>query len=369
MLADTLAGLSEGLAGWRQATPPASWQEVQRTIAALPAADQPAELARHARELAVLFGDGRALAAVRAVALDRAATADIRRTALRTLIEARPADLRKTCEQLLNDRTVQAEAARGLAVFDDPAVARLLVNASRRARGPAREAILSALVSRVTFATALVEAVENGQLKPTDLSAATVRQIHTLGNAALSRRLTAAWGQIRESPAEKQRQIADLTELLTTADDQPVNLPAGRLLFQQSCGNCHRLYGSGGDLGPDLTGSGRHDLGYLLENMVDPSAVVNRNWRMSVIALADGRVLSGVVMQRDANTLSLRTPRELIAVPVAEIDAVSLTDRSPMPDGLLDQLSEQQIRNLIAYLRHPTQVPLPESISSAADLP
>ncbi len=369
MLADTLAGLSEGLAGWRQATPPASWQEVQRAVAALPAADQPAELARHARELAVLFGDGRALAAVRAVALDRAATADIRRTALRTLIEARPADLRKTCEQLLNDRTVQAEAARGLAVFDDPAVARLLVNASRRARGPAREAILSALVSRVTFATALVEAVENGQLKPADLSAATVRQIHTLGDAALSRRLTAAWGQIRESPAEKQRQIADLTELLTTADDQPVNLPAGRLLFQQSCGNCHRLYGSGGDLGPDLTGSGRHDLGYLLENMVDPSAVVNRNWRMSVIALADGRVLSGVVMHRDANTLSLRTPRELIAVPVAEIDAVSLTDRSPMPDGLLDQLSEQQIRNLIAYLRHPTQVPLPESISSAADLP
>jgi putative heme-binding domain-containing protein len=88
-----------------------------------------------------------------------------------------------------------------------------------------------------------------------------------------------------------------------------------------------------------------------------------------VVALADGRVLSGVVMNRDDQTLSLRTPQELISLPVADIEEVTLTDRSPMPDGLLDQLSEQQLRNLIAYLRHPTQVPLPESTGSAATLP
>ncbi len=369
VLADSLLGLTEGLAGWRKATQPASWEAVQQAIAALPVGDLRDRMTQHAEELAVLFGDGRAIAAVSAVALDRSATVDIRRTALQTLIEAQPADLRNTCEQLINDRDVQATAARGLALFDDPAAAQLLVNASRRARGAAREAILTALVSRVTFAAALVEAIETGQLKPADLSATSVQQIHTLGDPELSQRLAAAWGQIRESPAEKRQQIVKLTQLLNAAESQQASLSAGRLLFQKSCSNCHRLYGSGGDLGPDLTGSGRHDLGYLLENMIDPSAVVNRNWRLSVVALADGRVLSGVVMNRDAQTLSLRTPQELISLPVADIEEVTLTDRSPMPDGLLDQLSEQQLRNLIAYLRHPTQVPLPESTGSAATLP
>jgi len=369
VLADSLLGLNEGLAGWRKAIQPASWEVVQQAIATSPAGDQRRDMTHSFEELAVLFGDGRAIAAVTAVARDRSATVDMRRTALQTLIEAQPADLRNTCEHLINDRDVQATAARGLALFDDPSTARLLVNASRRARGPHREAILTALVSRVSFATALIDAVERGDIPPADLSAATVRQIHTLGDAELSRRLTTAWGQIRESPADKRQKIAELTAVLTAAADHPVDLQTGRLLFQKTCSSCHRLYGSGGDLGPDLTGSGRHDLGYLLENMIDPSAVVNRNWRVSVVTLTDGRVLSGVVMNRDAQTLSLRTPQELISLPVAEIDEVRLTDRSPMPDGLLDQLSKQQLHNLIAYLQHPTQVPLPEATGSATTLP
>lgn len=366
VLADVLAGLTEGLAGWRQAAQPAAWPVVRRAIAALPAGEQTAAIRQHAEELAVLFGDGRAIAAVSAVALDRTATVDMRRTALRTLIEAQPTELRGVCEKLINDRHVQATAARGLALFDDPAVARLLIDASRRARGAGREAILAALVSRVSFASVLLEAVETGELTPADLSAATVRQIHTLDDAALSERLTAAWGQIRESPAEKRKQIVKLSAVLTAAADQPAHLPAGRLLFQKTCGICHRLYGDGGNLGPDLTGSGRHNLGYLLENILDPSAVVNHNWRMSVIALTDGRIVSGVVMSRDDKTLSLRTAQELVSIPVADIDEVSLTDRSIMPDGLLDQLTESQIRNLIAYLQHPTQVPLPDPAESAA---
>ena len=111
-------------------------------------------------------------------------------------------------------------------------------------------------------------------------------------------------------------------------------------------------------MGPDLTGSGRHDQGYLLENMVDPSAVVNRDWRLSILSLTDGRVLSGVVVEHTERAVVLLTLQERVTIPTEEIDAISQTDRSPMPDGLLDQLDDSQIRDLVGYLQHPTQVPV-----------
>jgi putative membrane-bound dehydrogenase-like protein len=360
LLADTLTGLTEGFAGWRQAPQPAAWQELIAAVRALPAEARTPLLQQTADELSVLFGDGRALAAIRATALDRTAPAAMRRKALTTLIEARPPDLQELCQTLLADRLLQATAARGLALADDPATAQLLVDASRRARGEDREAILAAIASRPSFAAALLTAMETATIKAEDLPAAVVRQIHALGDVELSRRLTAAWGQLRESPAEKRQQIAALAEMLAGADQPSTDLAAGRLLFQKTCGSCHQLYGEGGNLGPDLTGSGRHDLGYLLENIVDPSAVVNRNWRLSLVLLADGRVLSGVILDQNNKTLTLQTLQERLTIPVAEVDEISPTDRSPMPDGLLDQLTGQQIRDLIGYLRHPTQVPLPE---------
>jgi putative membrane-bound dehydrogenase-like protein len=359
-IADTLAGLAEGLSGWRKAPLPRSWQSLVAGVATLPEGEARSRCRRLADELSVVFGDGRAIAAVRAVALDPQVAADARKTALATLIEARAPDLREVCEQLLADRKLQAEAARGLAVFDDPAVATKLVDAARNAGGADREAIFSALASRPSFVTAVLDAIDAGRLQPRDLSAVVVRQIHALGDAALSERLAAAWGQLRESPADKQRRIAELKATLAGPAGSGGDLAAGRLVYRQACGGCHRLYGEGGQIGPDLTGSGRHDLGYLLDNIVDPSAVVNRDWRLSTVMLADGRVLSGVVVERNDRVLTLQGVPERVTIPADEIDEIIATDRSPMPDGLLDQLSEAQVRDLVAYLRHPTQVPLPE---------
>ena len=56
------------------------------------------------------------------------------------------------------------------------------------------------------------------------------------------------------------------------------------------------LYGKGGKLGPDLTGSGRTNLDYLLENIVDPNSAVSADYRMNILHLKDGRVLSGMIV-------------------------------------------------------------------------
>jgi putative membrane-bound dehydrogenase-like protein len=358
-LADTLAGVAAGLAGWRRAPEPATWTAVTDAVAALPESRDRERCRTLVRDLAVLFGDGRALDRVRATALDPKAPLAAREAALRTLIEARPAELRDVCDALLGVRYLAVPAARGLATFADDEAAARLVDACRRTHPAQRGEIVSLLVSRASFARRLLDAIAAGRITASDLTAFHVRQIHALGDAALSTRVDTLWGRLRDTPAAKRERVTALAAALDTDTLATADLGRGRRLYDRTCGGCHRLYGVGGELGPDLTGSGRHDLGYLLENIVDPGAVVNRDWRLSVVTLADGRVLSGVVTEARERTVTLATPTERLVLDRDDIESITPTDASPMPDGLLDPLLPAEIRDLIAYLRHPVQVPLP----------
>jgi putative heme-binding domain-containing protein len=97
----------------------------------------------------------------------------------------------------------------------------------------------------------------------------------------------------------------------------------------------------------------------LVENIVDPSAVVQADYRVSVLMMEDGRVLNGVVVSKNDRTLSLQTQSELLVIERVEIQEIKQTSQSPMPEGQLEQLSAAQIRDLFGYLRHPSQVELP----------
>jgi putative heme-binding domain-containing protein len=218
---------------------------------------------------------------------------------------------------------------------------------------------LETLVSRPAFAKPLLEQIAAGKIPRADLTAFHARQIRSLNNAALTRRLTEAWGELRESPGDKQKLIADLKGRLTAATLAEADLSQGRLVFQGVCSACHSMYGNGGKIGPDLTGSGRANLDYLLENMVDPSAVVSADYCLSIITLADGRVLSGIIVAQTERTLTVRLLTEETTVEKKEIVKQEASPVSMMPDGLLPALSREQVRDLIAYLMHPVQVPLP----------
>jgi putative heme-binding domain-containing protein len=116
---------------------------------------------------------------------------------------------------------------------------------------------------------------------------------------------------------------------------------------------------TGGALGPDLTGSGRDNLDYLLDNIVDPGAVVTADFRLTTVRLHDGRVFSGFIATQTPRTLSVRTLTELLTLERSDIAALEPSPQSIMPEGLLEATPPDDIRDLIAYLQHPTQVPLP----------
>lgn len=359
--ADVLAGFAEGLRGWRKAPEPSGWDALAGRLATA----ESSALQTRARELGVVFGDGRALDEVRAVALDGKADLAARRAALESLIEARPDDLRAVCEKLLNVRFLNTTAARGLALFDDPAIAAKLAGSYKNFHPSERPAVLAALVQRPAFAKALLDAVASGKVPRTDVSAFHARQIASLNDPSLSARLAEVWGEVRSTASERQAEIVAWKQKLTPQALEAADLGRGRGVYNQVCATCHRLYGQGREVGPDLTGAGRDNIDYLVENIFDPGATVSADFRMTVVALADGRVLNGIVKARTDRALTLQTQEQLVTLPRSEIEEEQLSPQSLMPDALLQPLSEDQVRDLIGYLRHRTQVALPAGAPEA----
>ena len=354
---DLLQGLADALRGWRSAPKPEGWDAVVgpiRDSGTLPLI----------RELSVVFGDGRSVREVQRLIMDEAQTPEIRLEALRSWIGTQPPGLRDVCEPLLRDARMNVVAAQGLATIDDPDVGQILVSRYRNFRAPERPKLVSILASRPPFARALIDAMRSGAIPRADVSAFQVRQIHSLGDAGLSQDLSEVWGEVRETSEEKRREIDRLRGVLRAETLAGADRGAGRQLYANLCQNCHRLYGQGGQIGPDLTGGNRNDMDYLLGNIIDPGAVVDKDYRMTLILTEDGRVLSGLVTDESPRTVTLHTATESFTLDRRDVVEQRLTEKSPMPEGLLDPLSDEQIRDLVSYLAHPTQVPLPAEAAS-----
>jgi len=208
--------------------------------------------------------------------------------------------------------------------------------------------------------------VEQGKIPRTDISPFHARQIRGLADVQLNSRLAKVWGEIRDPGTDQQQLVAKWKAALTPAALTYAHPGPGREVFNVACAPCHTLYGEGGKVGPDLTGSGRSDLDYLLENLLDLSAIVAADFRMSVLDLKDGRVLNGILAAQTERTVTLKTMTEVLALERKDIVSVKESSVSMMPEGLLEALTLEQARDLIAYLMRPEQVPLPAAARAGA---
>ena len=352
---NVVAGMADGLRGMRKAAKPDGWDRFAEKVRG----QLPPPAQARLREIEVIFGDGRALGEIRAIALDDKAELAARRQALQSLIDARPPELRGACEALLGVRGIGSVAARGLAVFDDAAIGALLVGKYGGFQAGERSDVIGVLASRPAWARALLDAIAAGSIARGDLGAFHARQIRAFNDEALTKRLAEVWGEIRPTDDAKRELISKLKTQLTPDAVKQADPRAGRALFAQTCAVCHKLYGEGAEFGPDLTGSGRHDLSYLLENIADPSAVVPADFRLNIVTLKDGRVLSGALAAKTSRTIAVRSAGGSETIELADIAKTEQFGQSPMPEGLLLALSEAQVRDLVAYLMSDAQVPLP----------
>ena len=259
-----------------------------------------------------------------------------------------PVVLRLACQS--PDNALRSAALSALAGYDDPAIADEVIKAYVNMSEDVRASAQSLLATRRTWAARFLEAIEGHAIEPGTVPREVVEKLVLLGDSRVSVLATKLFGPIKPATsAELHSQIDRLASVIRAGSGVP---KPGKQLFDQQCLRCHTLFSKGGKVGPDLTTYRRDDLDTMLLNIVNPSAEIREGYTTLVAAMTDGRVLSGIAVEQDKNVVVLRgSEGKDVVLSRADIDAIRPASNSIMPEGLLKDLSDQQVRDLFAYLR------------------
>jgi putative heme-binding domain-containing protein len=248
------------------------------------------------------------------------------------------------------DDGLRMAALTALQPYDDQQIGRVTIQAYGNMTDDVRSVAQTLLVSRKSWARELIGSVEEGRIEPRSVPLDVVRKLTVYRDAPIAAAITKYWGKIDGATTAQMRERIDkLQDVLQAGAGTPY---AGKKLFQASCAKCHKLFGDGGQIGPDLTAFKRDDLANMLTNIVNPSAEIREGFETYQAVTDDGRVVTGFLVDRDPQVVVLRgADGQNISLPQGEIEELVVQRKSLMPEGQLETLSEQQIRDLFAYLR------------------
>lgn len=343
---DVLRGMTEALSGRRRVSKPAGWSDFEASLHG----GEEGEVGELRRQLGALFGDGVALDELQKIARDNKASSQERRNAVEALLEAQPEGLEGVLFDVLKKRVAMEEVLRGLAKYDHADIPGEVLGQWGRYNRVQRRAALGTLVSRKAYAGALTKAIDEGALSVGDLSAYHAQQMEALGDAEIDGWLAGNWGALASTNAEKKAQIEAYRAKFSEEVLAGADFERGREVFTLTCGACHRLNGEGGVIGPDLTGSDRGNLDYLLLNIIDPNAILAEDQRAMVVTMRGGRGVLGVVMSETERVLVMGTATGIEKLDVWEVARRRVLRRSLMPENLLESLSDEDKRDLLGYL-------------------
>ncbi|WP_254507368.1 PVC-type heme-binding CxxCH protein [Anatilimnocola floriformis] len=343
---DLCRGILLALEGRRSVPPPANWNAIFKTLSASRSLD----VQDQAIALAVKFDDAKIIARLREQLGNVGQDVPTRERALQLLLTKQPADLPPALFPLLNEPKMRAVAIKALAAYQHHETPAALLHIYDKLSPEERADVIQTLASRVSYAVSLLNAVEAKTVPRSDISAGMLRQLQALSNPQVAKQLDAIWGTIRPAAEDKKELAAKYKAMLTADTLAKADLGKGRGVFTKNCASCHRLFGEGGKMGPDLTGSQRANLDYILENALDPSAVVPREYQVTTFLLDNGRVVQGIILRETAQAVNVQTPNELLTIPLATIDERKQSKLSMMPEGIFQRLSDEEVRDLVGYL-------------------
>jgi putative membrane-bound dehydrogenase-like protein len=341
-----LAGIELATRALANVAMPEAWKRIAPRLYA--SADS--RVQRQAERLAAVFGDTSMFPRLREALADPRADVELRRHAFGVLKRARdPASL-PVFLRLLDDAPFRLGTINLLARFDSPQVPEALLDRFDRFTPVERAAALNTLTGRVGFALALLDAVAKGKIKRDQLTAFHVRQLTGLKNAEVDKQVAATWGRIHSSPAEQRALIERLAKVFEEAPLWAYSGTAGREHFLKLCSQCHRLGNDGNRLGPELTGAGKNGVRYFLENIIDPDAVIGADFQMTTVETRNGDVIAGLVAGESPGALTIRTVTDQRVIAKDDIVQRARSEKSLMPGGLLESLSDREQLELLKYL-------------------
>lgn len=337
-----MKGMLAGLEGRSDMKAPANWATVYNKLKSDRAVGSQAE------EIAQLFGDKEASQRFLAVLKNQSASVEARTLALNSLASKQFPGLVSIIPSLLDQPGLRVDAIRAMAAYDHEPFGHLLIERFPEFSVQEQGEALQTLASRSVYGRLLTQAIKDKRIKKSDVPAYVARQLRrVVGNGFVE-----VWGPIDQVSGDKAVAYKRYQHLLKDQALKTADLSNGRALFQRTCSSCHTLYGEGGKLGPDITGSNRANIDYLLSNLIEPSSEIQDDYRMVVITSRDGRTYSGNVIAENDRQVTLRViGQDQLVLNKSDIQSREVASVSMMPEGLIQTLTDKEVLDLVAYLR------------------
>ncbi len=260
------------------------------------------------------------------------------------LVLAREVLLEKGTSQDTKARVIQT-----LGGLKSPQVADLLVKLYPRLAAPLQAQAVALLCQRGAWARRLLEAMGRRQVPTAALNATLAQTILARGDKQLTELLHRHWGTLRtRRNPQRERVVAQMRYFIRRHPGDPFR---GREVYKKLCGQCHKLFGQGQEVGPDLTSNGRNSFDQLLSNVFDPSLVIGAAYQARTVVTDEGKVLTGLVVEDSPQrvVLKLQGGKQEV-IPRDRIEAMQVSRLSMMPEDIEKQLKPQEIADLFAYL-------------------
>jgi putative heme-binding domain-containing protein len=303
-----------------------------------------------AQQLSAMFGDQTVLAAQRTVLADDKAPLPQRQAAFNLLKKVGDPQAVPIYVTLLGNKDFRSAVIPLVGGSNDPAVATGLLAAYGSLNPAEKTATLGTLTSKAIFAKPLVDAVVAKSFPKQDITATQVRQLRSLNDVSLTGAVDQLWGKVNESPAAAKATMDRFKKAFREKPLWAYDAKHGKEVFVRVCSVCHQMNGSGGKLGPDLSGSWSNGVDYFIENIVDPNAVIGPDFQLNLITLKDGTVLSGMISDETDTALEVRS---ITGTQKVAKDTIANRTKSPasmMPPGLLETLPENEAIDLLKFL-------------------
>ena len=347
-----MRGMLSGLEGRRNVSAPKGWV----TLSSHLEKNANADVIKLARRLSQIFGDKTATAKTLATLRNRKAPITDRREALKSLVTQQNEETKKELEKLLDEPALRVDAIRAYSALEDERAPGILLSRYSDLDFQGQRAVIETLATRKNYSHALIAAIGSKKVPRKDVPVYIARSLHKQHG----KKFTAAYGNIAALSKDKEALIAKYKGLLNPRSLATANASQGRTIFQRTCAPCHVIYGEGGKIGPDLTGSNRADLDYILLNMLDPSGDIPDAYKLITITTKGGQLLAGTIAEEDDQRIVLNMVGQRSTVLKNDIKTRDIAPISMMPEGLLPTLKNAEVIDLVRYLQSTQQVSLPK---------
>lgn len=304
-------------------------------------------------ELEAFMGVEASVALYRQKLTSQASLAE-REAALRILMQVRDSQTAALLHQVIEsgEKAILRRAIQALATLPNEGTPALLLAKFSSFDATAQNDAINTLATTPAGARGLLLAVKDGKVSRSLLSPFLARQMDTLKDEQVKALIKEVWGDLNAPKADLEQRKVKFRTTLSPAALAKADAIKGKMIFTATCGTCHRLLGGGQDVGPDLTGSNRADLDYLLDNVLDPNAVIGKDYQLNVFELNDGRIASGVIKEETSAAYRVTLPGGIEQiVKKAEVKKRTLSPMSTMPEGLFDALPADMLLDLVKYLQ------------------